>query len=135
MSEESDNSQNRPGSVLDSLKRVIGAFASTIHNRIELLIVELQEEGIRFVGALLLVGFTMLLSGLALIMGMFTVLFAVSEENRLAAAIIMTAALFLGAVSCAITLATRLKTWSAFSGTRAELRKDREWLQSNTTET
>ena len=132
---DSDNSQARSGGVFNSLRRMVRTIAATLHNRVELLVVELQEEGIRFIGALLLVGFTLLLSGLALIMGMFTILLAAGEEHRLLAACIMTVMLLTGAVGSGLWLSVRLRNWSAFPGTRQELRKDREWLQSNTTET
>jgi len=135
MAEDTDSQPGQPSGILNSLRRMVHTVAATAQNRFELFVVELQEEGIRFVGALLLAGFTVLLSGLALIMGMFTVLLAVSEENRLLAGIIMTSLLVVGALGSALWLATRLKDWSAFSATRTELRKDREWLQSNTTET
>jgi len=134
MAEQSDNPEGRSG-VFDSVKRLARTIAATVHNRVELLVVELQEEGVRLVGILLLVGALILFSGLSLIMAMFTVLFAVSEEHRLAAAIIMTLSMLAGAVGSALWLASRLKNWSAFSGTRAELRKDREWLRSNHSET
>lgn len=135
MAEDADNQSGHTGSVLDSVKRLVRTLAATVHNRVELLVVEIQEEGARFIGALLLAGVVMLFSGLALIMGMFTVLLAVGEEQRVLAAALMTGALLAGAVGAALWLAVRLKNWSAFPGTREELRKDRECLQSNTTET
>ena len=135
MVEESDSAEGREVGVFGSVKRMARTIAGTVHNRVELLVLEMQEEGIRLVGTLLLVGAVVLFSGLGLIMGMFTILLAVGEENRFTAAIIMTAALLVGAGGSALWLKTRLKNWSAFSGTRAELRKDREWLQSNNTET
>jgi uncharacterized membrane protein YqjE len=134
MGDESDHSEGQRGGVLSSVKRLVGTIAATVHNRIELLVVELQEEGVRLVGTLLLAGAVVLFSGLALIVGMFTILLAVSEEHRLTAAIVMTLVLLAAAAGSALWLSTRLKNWSAFSGTRAELRKDREWLQSNPSE-
>lgn len=134
MAEGTDNSETRPVGVLHSLRRLVRTLAATVHNRCELLFVELQEEGIRFVGCLLLAGSILLFSGLALIIGMFTVLLAVGEEHRLMAAMIMTSVLLAAAVGSALWLVSKLKNWSAFAGTRAELRKDREWLQSNNSE-
>lgn len=130
---DDDNKSGGAGGILDSVKRLGGTIAATVHSRAELFVIELQEEGVRFVGALLLAGFIMLLSGLALIMGMFAVLLSVGEEHRLLAAVIMTATLLAGAAGAAVWLMSKLKRWSAFSATRAELRKDREWLQSSTT--
>jgi len=135
MAGEPDNPEGQPAGVFGSVKRLGRTIASTVHNRVELLVLELQEEGIRLVGTLLLAGSVLLFSGLGIIIGMFTILFAVSEEHRMTAAIIMTLALLAGAVGSALWLAARLKNWSAFSGTRNELRRDREWLQSNNSET
>jgi len=129
MSEDADNQSPTP-SLMDSIKRLARTASATVQNRVELFTLELQEEGIRAVGALLLTGFILLFSGLALIMGMFTVLLAVSEEHRLLAATLMTLALLIAAAGSGWWLWTKLNNWSAFSGTRAELRKDREWLQS-----
>jgi uncharacterized membrane protein YqjE len=131
MPEQPDTPEGRQGGLFSSVKRLVGTLASTLHNRAELFAVELQEEGMRLVGTLLLAGAIVLFSGLAMIVGIFAMLLAVGEEHRFAAAIIMTLILLTGAAGSAWWLALRLKNWSAFPGTRAELRKDREWLQSN----
>jgi len=120
-----------PAGLLDSVKRMARTAAAIVHNRVELLAVEIQEEGARFVGLLLLVGAVIVCSGLGLIMVTVTILCAVSDEHRVMAALIIAVTCLLGAVASAIGLHYRLKNWSAFSGTRDELRKDREWLQPN----
>lgn len=130
MPEDNPSEAQQPG-LIDTIKRLARTLAATVHNRVELLVLEFQEEGIRLVGALLLAGFTVLFTGLGLIMGMFTILLAVAPEQRATAALIMTLALLALAIAAGVWLWSRLKNWSAFSGTRAELRKDKEWLQSN----
>lgn len=125
-----DNESASPG-LLDSARRMVRTVAATLHNRVELLVLELQEESVRFLGFLLLAGVTFLFGGLALMMGIVTVLLAVDAEHRIMAAMLMTLALALAAVGSALALRSKLKTWSAFSGTRAELHKDRKWLQSD----
>lgn len=130
MSEDAPSEAQQPG-LIDTVKRLARTLAATVHNRVELLTLEFQEEGIRLVGALLLAGFTVLFSGLGLIMSMFTILLVVAPEQRGTAALIMTLVLLALAVAAAFWLWTRLKNWSAFAGTRAELRKDKEWLQSH----
>lgn len=124
-----DNESAPPG-LLDSAKRMVRTLAATLHNRVELLVLELQEEGVRFLGFLLLAGLTFMFGGLALMMVIVTVLVAVDAEHRVLAALLITLALALAAAGTALVLRSKLKTWSAFSGTRTELRKDREWLQS-----
>ena len=130
MSRDADNQSPAPG-LIDSIKRVARTAGATVQNRMELFTLELQEEGIRAVGALLLSGVILLFSGLALIMGMFTILLAVAPEHRVLAGSIMTLILIATAAVAAFWLRKRLKTWSAFTSTRAELHKDKEWLQSN----
>jgi uncharacterized membrane protein YqjE len=130
-----DSPDNPPPGVTASAKRFVRTLVATVHNRIELLVVELQEEGIRFVSVLLLAGAIGIFSLLTLVMLTFTVLFAVGEEHRLAAALIITGVYLLGAAGAAWALVVRLKNWSAFSATRAELRKDRTWLQGDHSDT
>jgi len=115
--------------------RLTRTFTATVYNRVELLGLELQEEGIRFLGTLLLAGVLLSCSALALVMVILTIIISVGEENRLAAAIITTVVLLAGAASSGACLVWRLKNWSPFSATRDELRKDHEWMQSNDSET
>jgi uncharacterized membrane protein YqjE len=128
----SDDADNPPGrGVLDSLRSLARTTVATVHNRVELFVLEFQEEGTRFVGVLLLAGTVLMFCGLAMIMGMFTVLVSIDEQRRPLVALIMTLFLLGGAGMAATWLWVKLKSWSAFSGTRSELHKDREWLQSN----
>lgn len=123
-----------PPSVIASAVRLLRTVAATVHNRAELLALEVQEEGIKLVGLLLLVGVVIGFGLLSFIMLTFTILFAVGEEHRLLAAIIMTL-VYLGVTGAAAWyLQARLKNWSAFPATRAELRKDREWLEEKHSE-
>jgi uncharacterized membrane protein YqjE len=130
MSDDTDN-QVPAHSMLESIKRLARTAAATFQNRIELFVVELQEEGTRLIGVLLLVGIVLLFCGLALIMGMFSVLLFIDEQHRPWAALIMAMVMLAGAGIAGARLWSKLKNWSAFSDTRAELQKDREWLQSN----
>lgn len=130
-----DTPESPPPSVASSAKRLVRTLVATVHNRVELLVVELQEEGIRFVSVLLLAGAIGVFSLLTLVMLTFTILFAVGEEHRLAAALIITGVYLLGAAGAAWALVSRLKHWSAFPATRAELQKDRAWLQGDHSDT
>ena len=130
MPKDADN-QSPASGLIDSIRRLARTAAATVQNRMELFTLELQEEGIRAVGALLLAGFILFFSGLALIMGMFTILLAVAPEHRVLAGSIMTLILIATAAVTAFWLRSRLTNWSAFPSTRAELHKDKEWLQSN----
>ncbi|HEU5068846.1 MAG TPA: phage holin family protein [Verrucomicrobiae bacterium] len=123
-----------PPGVIASAAKLLRTVAAIVQNRAELLALELQEEGMKLAGLLLLVGLVIGFGLLSLIMLTFTILFAVGEEHRLAAAIIMTL-LYLGVTGAAVWyLQARLKNWTAFPATRAELRKDREWLEEKHSE-
>jgi len=130
MPDPAENEEAQAPGLVESVKRLARTLAATVHNRVELVVLEAQEEGVRFVGALLLAGSILLCSGLALIMGMFTIVLAAEPENRVTTALVMTCILLAMAAGAALWLWSRLKNWSAFSGTRAELSKDKEWLQS-----
>jgi len=118
----------RPG-MLGIVRRLFASVLAILHNRLELLSVELREERLRFFHALLLlaavVGAACFTIGAAA-----TALFIV-VWNRWGA----TGLLLISAVGLLVTLLIywqlheRLKNWPLLSGTLAEIKKDREWLE------
>jgi uncharacterized membrane protein YqjE len=127
---ESQPDNAAPG-LMASLKRLLRTIAATVRNRVELIAVELQEERLRLVDVLLLAAVVVVSGLLTLIMLTFTVLLLVGEEHRLAAAAIITGVYLLVTLGVFWRLRTKLKNWQAFSATRAELRKDCAWLDSD----
>ena len=123
-----DNSAPAGTGVLASVQRLARSAVAVVHNRVELLAVEFEEAGGRVVGLLLLGATVVGLGLLTLTMLIVTLLIAVGEAHRLTAAAILTTVCLLGTVGGAGWLRARIKNWSAFPATRAELRKDREWL-------
>ena len=126
MESEIDNAA--PG-LMASVKRLLRSVAATIRNRVELLAVELQEERLRLVDALLLAAVIVVFGLLTLVMLTFTVLLLAGEEHRLAMAAVITGVYLLVTLGAFWRLRTKLKNWQAFSATRAELRKDCAWLE------
>ena len=112
-----------------SVRRFLGTGAAVLRNRIELLAVELQEERLRLISALLLAATLLVFALLTLVMLTFTVLLAAGEEHRFIAAAVITAVYGVSTLAAYWRLRTKLKHWSAFSATRAELQKDVTWLQ------
>ena len=114
--------------VFDTLRRLGSTILAILQNRLELLSVELREERVRLVNALLL-------AAAIVALGFFTLAFA-----AIALAVIVwdtfgALGLFalsgLGLVATLIAywrLRLRLKHWPFLSGTLAELKKDRELL-------
>lgn len=120
---------------LATAKRLLRLVAAIVNNRIELLAVELQEEGYRLVGAVVLAAAVVVFCLLTLVMLTFTIVLAAGEEHRLAAAIGTTIVYLVAALAAFWRLRVRLKNWSPFSATLNELRKDRAWLEGKETET
>ena len=125
---EPESNDTAPG-LMASVKRLLRTVAAIVRNRFELLAVELGEERLRLVDALLLAAVVVVFGLLTLVMLTFTVLFLAGEEHRLAVAAAITVLYLLIALGAFWRLRTKLKNWQAFSATRAELRKDCAWLE------
>ena len=114
-----------------STKGLLGTGVTLLHNRLELLGVELAEERVRLISLLAYgaAGVLCILAGLIFFAIFLTVL--LWESNRLLA-LGAFSALFLGAGIASLTLAMSLARAgsSLFSASLAELRKDREALST-----
>jgi uncharacterized membrane protein YqjE len=117
-----------------SAKGLLGTGVTLIHNRLELLGVELAEERVRVTSMLAYGGaaFLCIAAGLVFLAIFLTVL--LWESNRLLALGIFSA-LFLGAGIASLMLAMRLGRPGSklFSASLAELRKDRDALSAGST--
>jgi uncharacterized membrane protein YqjE len=116
-----------PG-LLASFKRLLLTIVGIVRNRIELFAVELQEERLRLLNAVLLAAVVVVFGLLTLVMLTFTLLYLAGEEHRLAAAAAMTVVYLLVTLGAFWRLRTKLKNWQMFSATRTELQKDCAWL-------
>jgi len=114
-----------------SAKGLLGTGVTLIHNRLELLGVELAEERVRLISMLTYGGaaFLCIAAGLVFLAVFLTVL--LWESNRLLALGVFSA-LFLGAGIASLTLAISLGRSGSklFSASLAELRKDRDALET-----
>lgn len=117
-----------------STKGLLGTGITLLHNRLELLGVELAEERVRLVSVIAYgaAAFLCIAAGLIFLAILFTVL--LWDSNRLLALGVFSA-LFLGAGIASLTLALRLARSGSklFSASLAELRKDREALSAGET--
>jgi len=115
-----------------STKGLLGTGVTLIHNRLELLGVELAEERVRLVSLLAYGGaaFLCLSAGLVFLAIFLTVL--LWDSNRLLALGVFSA-LFIGAGIASLMLAMSLARGGSklFSASLAELRKDRDALASD----
>lgn len=115
-----------------STRGLLGTGVTLLHNRLQLLGVELAEERVRLVSMLAYGGaaFLCLAAGLIFLAIFLTVL--LWESNRLLALGVFSA-LFLGAGIASLMLAMSLARSGSklFSASLAELRQDRESLSTN----
>jgi uncharacterized membrane protein YqjE len=125
MSEEQDKAA--PG-LLASAEKLLRMLVAAVHNRVELLVVEAQEAQLRLFSLLLLAAATVMCGLMTQVMLALAIVLAVDREHRVAAAVIITSLYLLATMVLYWRLRIKLKSWSAFSATQAELRKDREWL-------
>lgn len=123
-----DPSTPEPPGLVSSLKRLARTLLATAHNRLELFLVEVEEERRRLLEALLLAALAVLFGLMALVMLTATVVVIFWGENPL---------LVIGGLSAFYLLATglavwklhrRVSGWAAFPATLAELKKDKACL-------
>ena len=117
-----------PG-LFSSLKRLWRVVLATAHNRLELLLVELEEERRRTIEALLLTVAVAVLGLMMLIVGSFALVVLCWEDHRLVALSGLILFYLLATVGAAWRLRVRLRNWQSFSATVAELRKDKAWME------
>lgn len=121
------STEDAPGLWL-SLQRLGRTALGIAHNRVELLVVELEEERWRVVDALLLVASATVLVLMTLIAGTFALVLVFPTEHRLTVLAIVAALYLLATLAVLLKLRNRLKNWRSFSATLAELKKDKACL-------
>jgi uncharacterized membrane protein YqjE len=117
-----------PPGLFASLKRLWRTLLAIGLNRLELLLVELQEERRRTVQALLLILAVGALALMTLFVGTFT-LVVVFWEHRVILLAALSLAYLLATIGACWKLSRMLNDWPAFSATLAELKKDKAWLE------
>jgi uncharacterized membrane protein YqjE len=110
------------GSIRRMFDNAIGAF----HSRVELIVVELQEERDRIVNVLVWSGVLLFLLFMAIVAFSFVLIVAL-WQYAVWVGLALGAFYLVGATVAAGVVRKRLKT-PLFSETISQLRKDREWL-------
>jgi uncharacterized membrane protein YqjE len=120
------------GSILEApehARRAARLIVALAQNRVELLGVEAREESLFLLRLFLTAAAAFLFLALAVLLGTFTVVFAVAPEYRLLALLVATA--LYAAIGLVLALVARHKVKQAsppFAQTVEELRKDKECL-------
>src|SRR5687768_5287726 len=119
------------GGLFGSVRRVADTCVSSIHNRVELLALELQEEKLRLVRLLLWTGAALFSAFLAITVITIAVIFLVPEESLKIA--ISGFGLLYAIVAAVLAMKLRSEVRNApapLADTMAELKKDLQALRS-----
>jgi uncharacterized membrane protein YqjE len=119
--------QSRVG-IFASLRRLLKTVLAIAQNRLELLLVELQQERWRFFDALLLAGAVLILAAMTLMVATITLVVVCVEAKRLDLLVALMLLCLAATIVAFWRLRTRLKNWAPFSGTLTELKKDKACL-------
>jgi len=125
----SEDTEYKPG-VWASLKRGLDALLATTHNRVELFVVELQEEKCRLVEVIVCAAAVVALGLMSLSLVTLTVVVLCWENGLLAALASLSIVYLIGTAVVWRALQARLKARSAFASTLDELKKDRSCLET-----
>ena len=113
------------GGILASLGRLLKTALAIGQNRLELLLVELQEERWRVFDLLLLSGLVLILAAMTLTVATVTIVVVCMKADRLDLVVALMVAYLVATVIGFWRLRSRLKRWVPFSATLAELKKDK----------
>jgi uncharacterized membrane protein YqjE len=120
-------SESQPG-LFKSLARLLKTVLAIGQNRLELLLVELQEERWRFFDALLLAGVVLILMLTTLLTATVTIAFLCVRADRLDLLVALILLYLAGTIISLWRLRIQLKKWVPFSATLGELKKDKACL-------
>ena len=125
-----DEKETTPPGLAETLRRLGATILAVFSNRLELLVVELQEERIRFFEAVVLLAAIVALGFFTLTLAAIGVILLVWKEFGVWGLFIMSSIGLIGTILAVWLLQARLKNWPLLAGTLAELRKDRAWLEN-----
>lgn len=129
-----DENENAPAGLFETPRRLSANFLSILHNRMELLVVELQQERIRILEAVLFVAVIAALGFFALALLSTALIVFIWAKFGVDALLICLFSLSALGIAVALLvlwrLWVRLKDWAFLPGTLAELKKDLECLDN-----
>ncbi len=116
------------GGIFASLERLLKTGLAIAQNRLELLLVEVQEERWRVFDLLLLAGLVLILAAMTLMVATLAIVVVCIKAERLDLVVWMAVAYLVATLIAFWRLRSRLKSWAPFSATLAELKKDKACL-------
>ena len=115
--------------LLAPVTRLLKTLANLLENRIELFLVEVQEERMRLVEALLLAAVGIVAALMTLILITMTVVVIFWETHRVLVLVLFALVYATAAVVVFRALHSRLNHSQAFSATLDQMKKDRAWFE------
>src|SRR6185295_18752440 len=116
-----------PG-LFSAVRRLLNTALTGVENRIELFLVELREERFRVFNVLLLGCAAAVLGFMALLTVTVTFVVIFWDSARVTVLVVLSAGYLLATFVVLWRLQVRLRSWSSFSATLDELKKDRACL-------
>jgi uncharacterized membrane protein YqjE len=123
-----DDPQPDSGGLLATGKRILRLISNLVQSRVDLFLVELKEERIRLLDALLIVVAGVVCAVMALTLLTFT-LVVIFWEQRVLVLVVLTLLYAGGAVAAFANLRHRLLHWQSFAATMEQIKKDRACLE------
>ncbi len=120
---------DRRQGIFASLRRLLKTVLAIAQNRLDLFLVELRQEQLQFFDTLLLLGVVLILAGMTLLVLTVTIVVLCLRADHLGLIVVLML-LYLVATALAVwRLRIRLRGWTPFSATVAELKKDKACLE------
>ena len=124
-----DTSPEPSPGLFSAVGRLLNTALAGVENRIELFLVELREERFRVCDVLLLGCAGAVLGFMALLTVTVTLVVIFWDSARVQVLVALSAGYSLATIGVLWRLKVRLRTWSSFSATLDELKKDRACLE------
>ena len=119
-----DESSPNESGIFSSVTRLLRTLRDVGENRIELFLLEVQEERIRLFDSLFLLAAGIVCVSMTLLMITFTLVVIFWDTHRLLILALLTAVYAVAALVVLVKLHSSLKRWQAFSATLEQIKKD-----------
>lgn len=122
---------DREFGLMGSIRRLVAGIVATVANRLELFVLELQEEGRRLLEVAVLLLFLGACVTLALLLLTFGIIVLLWDTARIEAIFGLMGVYLIVGWLIVLRLRTVLRRGKPFEETLKELRKDHQWLEGN----
>jgi uncharacterized membrane protein YqjE len=118
-----------PAGIFGSVRRVLDTVLAILQNRLELMMIELNEEKSRLISVVIWAAALLFLAFMGIVALMLTVVMLLWDHALIVLGS-FTGVFLLGALVSFLMIKKKIKGSIPFSETIAQLKKDRAWLQS-----